>query len=228
MARRRYPTDLTEGQWAQLASLLPPPGIGPPLRHEQRVLVNAILYVRRSGCPWHLLPHDFPPWSTVYHHFRKWRDDGAWTEVLHTLRRQERQRRDRAPEPSAVIIDRQSVKTTEKGAAWLRWGPAGEGPQAAYPRGYGGYDHRGRGPAGRYPGSGRGLRRPRAGHPTNHAGRAPLGRRGLAGGGCLRGGSRGAGPSRSDTARQTRSASRCSPGAGWWNGPAGGWAAAAG
>ena len=115
MARKRYPTDLTEGQWAQLAPLLPPPGIGPPPRHEQRVLVNAILYVLRSGCPWRLLPHDFPPWSTVYHHFRKWRDDGVWTEVMHALRRQERQRRDRAPDPSAVIIDSQSVKTTEKG-----------------------------------------------------------------------------------------------------------------
>ena len=115
MAQKCYPTDLTEAQWAQLAPLLPPPGIGPPLRHAQRVLVNAILYVLRSGCPWRLLPHDFPPWSTVYHHFRKWRDEGVWAEVMHALRRQERQRRDRAPEPSAVIIDSQSVKTTEKG-----------------------------------------------------------------------------------------------------------------
>ena len=84
MAPKRYPTDLTAGQWAQLAPLLPPPGIGPPLRHEQRVLVNASVYVLRSGCPWRLLPHDFPPWSTVYHHCRKWRDEGGWTEVLHT------------------------------------------------------------------------------------------------------------------------------------------------
>ena len=115
MAPKRYPTDLTEAQWAHLAPLLPPPGIGPPLRHEQRVLVNAILYVLRSSCPWRLLPHDFPPWSTVYHHCRQWRDEGVWTEVMHALRRQERQRRDRAPAPRAVIIDSQSVKTTEKG-----------------------------------------------------------------------------------------------------------------
>lgn len=77
MARNRYPTDLTAGQWAQLVPLLLPPGIGPPLRHERRVLVNAILYVLRSGCPWRLLPQDFPPGSTVYHHCRKWRDEGA-------------------------------------------------------------------------------------------------------------------------------------------------------
>ncbi len=83
MTRQRYPTDLTAGQWDQLAPRLPPPGSGPPLRYEQRVLVNAIRYVLRSGGPWRLLPHDFPPWSTVYHHCHQGRDEGGWTEVMH-------------------------------------------------------------------------------------------------------------------------------------------------
>ena len=110
-----YATDLTEAQWAHLSPLLPAPGVGRPRQHDLRVLLNAILYVLRTGCQWRMLPHDFPPWSTVYHHFRKWRDDDTWEPVMHALRRQERQRRDRAPQPSAVIIDSQSVKTTEKG-----------------------------------------------------------------------------------------------------------------
>ena len=115
-AQQCYPTDLTAAQWAQWARpLLPPPGIGPPLRHEQRVLGNAILQVLRSGCPWRLRPHDFPPWSTVYQHCRKWRDEGLWAEGMHAVRHQERQRRDRALAPRAVISDSQSVKTTAKG-----------------------------------------------------------------------------------------------------------------
>ena len=114
-AQQCYPTDLTAAQWAQWAPLLPPPGIGPPLRHEQRVLGNAILQVLRSGCPWRLRPHDFPPWSTVYQHCRKWRDEGLWAEGMHAVRHQERQRRDRALAPRAVISDSQSVKTTAKG-----------------------------------------------------------------------------------------------------------------
>ena len=114
-AQQCYPTDLTAAQWAQWPPLLPPSGIGPPLRHEQRVLGNAILQVLRSGCPWRLRPHDFPPWSTVYQHCRKWRDEGLWAEGMHAVRHQERQRRDRALAPRAVISDSQSVKTTAKG-----------------------------------------------------------------------------------------------------------------
>ena len=115
MATRGYASDLTDAQWATLAPLLAPSGLGRPLQHDLRVLTNAILYVLRTGCQWRMLPQDFPPWSTVYHHFRKWRDSSTWEAVTQTLRQQVRVRQERAPHPSAAIIDSQSVKTTEKG-----------------------------------------------------------------------------------------------------------------
>ena len=115
MAKRSYASDLTAGQWRLLAPLLAPSGLGRPPQHDLRISTNAILYVLRTGCQWRMLPHDFPPWSTVYHHCRKWRDDGTWAAVMHALRQQVRGRQARAPHPSAVIIDSQAVKTTEKG-----------------------------------------------------------------------------------------------------------------
>jgi transposase len=80
-----------------------------------RVILNAIFYVLRTGCPWRYLPLDMPPWPSGHYSFRKWRDDGTWAQVTHALRRQERVRQGRDPDPSALIIDSQSVKTTEKG-----------------------------------------------------------------------------------------------------------------
>jgi putative transposase len=79
MSRPAYPTDLTDAEWIVLAPLipLPKPGGRPP-RHARRELVNAIRYVLRGGIAWRALPHDFPPWQTVYHSFRLWRLDGAW------------------------------------------------------------------------------------------------------------------------------------------------------
>ena len=115
--RRAYPTDLTDAEWALLAPLIPPvkPG-GRPARHARRELVNAIAYWVRAGCAWRLLPHDLPPWQTVYHYFRLWRREGRWAQILTVLREHERRRQGRDPTPSAGILDSQSVRITDRGA----------------------------------------------------------------------------------------------------------------
>jgi transposase len=116
MARRPYPTDLTDAQWAVLEDLVPAPRPGGrPPKHDRRELVDAMLYVLRSGEAWRLLPHDFPAWQTVYHYFRRWRDDGTWERITTVLRERDRVRVGRAPTPSAAILDSQSAPTTEKG-----------------------------------------------------------------------------------------------------------------
>ena len=82
---------------------------------DTREVVNCILYVLRTGCPWRMLPHDLPAWQTVYKYFRRWTLDGTWEGVHKSLRPNVRQSEGRSPTPSAAIIDSQSVKTTEKG-----------------------------------------------------------------------------------------------------------------
>jgi len=111
-----YPSDLTDAEWAILAPLIPAakPG-GRPRKWAMRAVLNAIFYPLRAGCAWRMLPRCFPPWSTVHHYFRQWRLDGTWERLHATLREQERLRQGRAAQPSAAIIDSQSVKTTSVG-----------------------------------------------------------------------------------------------------------------
>jgi putative transposase len=115
MARPVYPSNLTDAEWALLAPHLPPAHAGRPRVRDPREIVDGIFYVLRTGCQWRYLPGEFGPWSTVYYHFHRWRDDGTWDDVLDTLRRAERRRQGRRPEPSGALLDSQSVKTTEKG-----------------------------------------------------------------------------------------------------------------
>jgi putative transposase len=116
MTRKAYPTDLNNKEWAVIKPYVPKPKTGGrPAEHSRREIINAIAYVLRSGCAWRLMPHDLPPWSTVYDYFRQWRIDGTWERINTALREKLRTTIGREAEPSAAIIDSQTVKTTEKG-----------------------------------------------------------------------------------------------------------------
>jgi len=114
--RKQYPSDVSDGEWRQLEGLLPKakPG-GRPRKYPLREIVNALFYLARTGSQWRYLPEGFPPWQTVYTYFRNWERDGTWERVNLTLVQQLRLRSGRDGQPSAGIIDSQSVKTTRKG-----------------------------------------------------------------------------------------------------------------
>jgi transposase len=105
---------VTDAQWAVLEPLLrerDPSGPGRPPTVDLRAVVNALLYMKHTGCQWRYLPHDLPPRSTVHYYFAKWTADGTFEEVLRQLRERVRQQGGRTAQPTAGIIDSQTVKT---------------------------------------------------------------------------------------------------------------------
>ncbi len=116
LLRKPYPADLTDKQWKIIAPLVPPPKRGGrPRKVSAREIVNAVIYVVKSGCDWRMLPHDFPKWELVYHYFQEWKNDGTWKKIHDTLRGKVRKKAGKKAQPSAGIIDSQSVKTSKKG-----------------------------------------------------------------------------------------------------------------
>lgn len=116
MTRKSYPSDLTDEQWKVLELFMPKPkNDGRPREHELREIMNGIFYVLRSGCSWRSVPHDLPPWDSVYAYYRMWTKDGTWEKINTEMREEVRKIHGKAKQPSKVIIDSQSVKTTEKG-----------------------------------------------------------------------------------------------------------------
>jgi putative transposase len=114
--RQLYPTDLTGPQWAQVSRFIPAPKAnGRPPKYERREIVNALLYIARTGCQWRAMPHDLPPWRIVYWYFMAWKKDGTLVRLHDELRGDLRQAEGRLRQPSAAVLDSQSVKTTEKG-----------------------------------------------------------------------------------------------------------------
>jgi len=115
-SKQAYPTDLNDTEWMIIAPYLPADQTtGRPREHTWREILDAIFYITRSGCAWRMMPHDLPPWKTVYHYFRLWRKDGFWEKLNQILREKLREKQGKNRQPSAAIIDSQSVKTLEGG-----------------------------------------------------------------------------------------------------------------
>ena len=114
----RYPSDMTDAEWAMLEPLIPAAKHGGrPRKTDMRAAINAILYLLRTGCPWRYLPRDgFPPRSTVYNIFRNFQKDGVWDAIWDKLHMALREDMEREASPTAAIIDSQSLKSAEKGA----------------------------------------------------------------------------------------------------------------
>jgi transposase len=113
---QRYPCGLTDSEWEQVRHLFDPPGkMGRPPKYPRRQMLDACIYVLRSGCSWRMLPKDFPPWDSVYRTFRRWLARDLFEQMYDELRRLWRSRQRRDPDPTGAILDSQSVKTTAQG-----------------------------------------------------------------------------------------------------------------
>ena len=123
MLRKTYATDLSDAEWDIAEPYVRTSGYGRPPLHSKRELLNAIFYQLRAGSAWHLLPHDLPPWRTVYKQVEAWREEGTWDRLLDGLRQQVR-RLSREAEPTAGAIDSQSVRTGSKKGAVTATMPA--------------------------------------------------------------------------------------------------------
>jgi putative transposase len=118
MSYQLYPSDLTDREWQSIRNYIPPARAGGrPRSTDMREVVNAIFYVLRGGISWRMLPADFPNWKTVYHYFREWRITGLWKRIHDRLRSLCRKKARRHSQPSAAIIDSQSVKCADMGGA---------------------------------------------------------------------------------------------------------------
>lgn len=113
---KRYDTDLTDEKWERIRPYVEKP-VGRKAKVDRREIVNAILYVARTGCQWRLLPRDFPNWSTVYSCYHRWAWDGTLDRLHADLRTQVRGIHEKKPQPTAGIVDSQSVKSTSKGGS---------------------------------------------------------------------------------------------------------------
>ena len=115
-SRLRYPSDLTDGEWALVAPLIPPAKRGGNRRHvDVRAVMNGLMYILSTGCQWRAIPTDLPPRSTLHSYFDLWSWDGTLERIHHALYVACRDQEDREASPTAAIIDTQTVKTTEKG-----------------------------------------------------------------------------------------------------------------
>lgn len=110
-----YPTDLKYTEWQEIMEFFPTHQMGRPRTWEYWQIINAILYLNRTGCQWRMLPKDLPPWGTVYSYYWHWSHNGLWERINAALVKKVRQAEGRDPQPSAAVIDSQSVKTSEGG-----------------------------------------------------------------------------------------------------------------